>query len=381
MTLPSMLAGPPSARRAARTRLLQLIASGVLGATVAVTRPELPDFGPSLVTPLTTSTLTRLAMLLLWLVCLVLALVLLQGALFPPRSARPTPWPLGVLTRNRRRRPQSLRREAPPAPRLVVQPRRQDPSPAVRDRQVVNEGQVDQPSSVVASISLLGPVVIDGIRRPRRATTIELLVYLALRKEGAGRDQLLEAMWPGEDPRRTRSRLWQSVSEARRLLGDAFERDGDRYILDRTRVHVDVDALQELITRLGHTSTTDAPPVAEQALHLWRGDPLEGTDYAWSDGDVRQLEAMLSKLAVAAARARLEASDAHAALRVAEQGLRFDDLNETFVRLALEAEAALGRRESMTERYDSLCEQLDSRLGLEPERATRVLYRRLLGQG
>jgi DNA-binding SARP family transcriptional activator len=375
-----MLAGPASARRAARIRLLQLIASGVLGATVAVMRPVLPQFGPSLATPLTTSTLTRLAMLLLWLVCLVLALVLLHRALFPPCSARPTAWPVGVPASKRRRRPPSLRREAPPAPRLIVQPRSQATSPAVRDRPVVTEDEVDQPSSV-ASIALLGPAVIDGIRRPRRATTIELLAYLALHREGALRDHLLEAMWPGEDPRRTRSRLWQSVSEARRLLGDAFERDGDRYILDRTRVDVDIDALEGLVARLEHASPADAAPLAEQALRLWRGNPLEGTDYAWADGDIRQLEATLSKLAVAAARVRLEARDAHGALGVAEQGLRFDDLNETFVRLAFEAEAALGRRESMTERYDALREQLDLRLGLEPERATRVLYRRLLGQG
>ena len=56
----------PSAGRTARiVRLLQLIAGCALGATVAVMRPALPDFGPSLATPLTTSTLTRLAMFLL----------------------------------------------------------------------------------------------------------------------------------------------------------------------------------------------------------------------------------------------------------------------------------------------------------------------------
>jgi DNA-binding SARP family transcriptional activator len=56
------------------------------------------------------------------------------------------------------------------------------------------------------------------------------------------------------------------------------------------------------------------------------------------------------------------------------------DLNETFIRIALEAEATLGRREAVTERYEQLRRVLDDRLGLEPERATRMLYRRLLGQ-
>jgi two-component SAPR family response regulator len=223
-------------------------------------------------------------------------------------------------------------------------------------------------------------VTIDGVRRPRRATTVELLAYLALHPEGASRDELLEAMWPNEDPRRTRSRLWQSVSEARRLLGDGFERDGERYRLDRTRLAVDTDELDALAARLQTAPAGDVGPLVERALVLWRGRPLDGTDYAWGDAHIRQLEATLSKLAGEAALLRLAAGDAHGALRVAEQGLSFDDLNEAFTRIALEAEAVLGRRDAVTARYEAFREQLDERLGLEPERATRMLYRQLLSQ-
>jgi DNA-binding SARP family transcriptional activator len=47
----------------------------------------------------------------------------------------------------------------------------------------------------------------------------------------------------------------------------------------------------------------------------------------------------------------------------------------------LEAEAALGRREAVVERYERLREELDDRFGLEPSRDTRQFYRRLLSQG
>lgn len=367
-------------RSSASWRLLHLLASAAIVVCLLVLRPAVPDFGPSITTPLTTSTLVQLAFLMLWIVCLLLALALLRGALVPTRVRRPPPtWALGALRRPPRA-PQLVRREAP-APRLLVAPKPGDDAEPVPDRTGPAEATTGDAPAIVARVALLGPVEIDGVRRPRRATTVELLAYLALHEEGASRDQLLEAMWPNEDPRRTRPRLWQSVSEARRLLGEAFERQGDRYKLDRTRVDVDAAQLEQLLARLDAAPpTSDIDAIVQQALALWRGAPLDGSDYAWADAHRRQLEATLSKLARAAARARLDAGDAHAALQIAEQGLDSDDLDETLVRVALEAEAALGRREAVTERYEALRQRLDDRLGLEPERATRVLYRQLLGQ-
>jgi len=46
----------------------------------------------------------------------------------------------------------------------------------------------------------------------------------------------------------------------------------------------------------------------------------------------------------------------------------------------MEAEAALGRREAVVERYDRLRRDLDERFGLEPNRETKSLYRRLMSQ-
>jgi hypothetical protein len=46
----------------------------------------------------------------------------------------------------------------------------------------------------------------------------------------------------------------------------------------------------------------------------------------------------------------------------------------------MQAEAALGLRQAITARYEQLHERLDARFGLEPERETRLLHRRLLSQ-
>ena len=356
-------------------RLAELLAGAVLLAVLALLRPPMPDFGPSLKTPLTTSTLTRLAVLLLWGVCMLLALALLQRALMPARTLTPPAWATGTGARRRRRAHQLSRRDTVLAPRLLV-PSRGTDTADLSNR--AHDAAAD--TATVATIRLLGPVEIDGIRRPRRAGTTELLAYLALHPDGASRDQLLEALWPGEDPRRTRPRLWHAVSEARRLLGDTFEHDGDRYKLDRTHVAIDADDLERLLPRIDAAAAEDLGPLVERALALWRGQPLGGADYAWASGHIRRLEATFSKIAEMAAGIRLDARDAQGALEIAEQGLSFDGLNETFVRIALTAEAALGRRDAVTRRYAEVRRQLDDRLGLEPERATRLLYRQLLGQ-
>lgn len=57
-----------------------------------------------------------------------------------------------------------------------------------------------------------------------------------------------------------------------------------------------------------------------------------------------------------------------------------DPSNERPVQLAMEAEAALGRRESVVERYERLCCDLGEQFGLEPSRETKLLYRSLLSQ-
>lgn len=362
-------------------RLLHLIASLTIAVALVVLPPTVPDFGPSIATPLTTSTLVQLALLLLWIVCLLLALVLLRGAVFPTRVLRPPPpWALRPAPR-RPRRPRLVRRDAP-APRLIVA-RKDEGAPSNEvDQRGSADAVADSDETVVARIILLGSVEIEGVRRPRRATTVELLAYLALHEQGASRDELLEAMWPGEDPRRTRPRLYQSVSEARRLLGDAFERNGDHYRLDRSRVAVDVDELDRLLAAIDPAAPPEeVAPTVERAVALWRAAPFAGSDLAWADGHVHRLEASLNDLAERGGRTRLALGDARGALDLAERGLALDSLNETFVRLALEAEAALGQRERVTERYEEFSKLLDGALGLQPQRETRATYRQLLGQG
>jgi DNA-binding SARP family transcriptional activator len=229
------------------------------------------------------------------------------------------------------------------------------------------------------SIAVLGPLAIDGhAHKIKRAATYELLAYLAFHPQGASRDELTEAIWPEQDPARTRPRLWQSVTEAKRALDNAWIHHGERYQLDRAKVRVDLDDLDRLLTASGD-DTSDAAAL-ESALALWRGEPLEGSDYLWSEGEIRNLHATLVDLLERVGRSRLGRGDARGALQMAEQAIDLEELHEPSWRLALQAEYSLGLRESITRRYDELTRSLDEQLGLEPARETRLIYRRLLGQ-
>lgn len=184
----------------------------------------------------------------------------------------------------------------------------------------------------------------------------------------------------GDDPRRSTARFYQAVSEARKLLGNALQRDRDTYALDRERLRIDVDEVDG--SRMQATDATgDAERVhLERGLALFRGDPLAGIDALWAESEQRRLAALRADLLERVGRLRLESGDPSGALERAEIAAALDASNERPVQLAIEAEAALGRRDAVVQRYEQLSHELEERFGLEPSRETKILYRRLLSQ-
>jgi DNA-binding SARP family transcriptional activator len=374
------------------TGLLRVLATGAsLAALVALWRyrPEWPNLPDSFSAPVTTTLLQQLAVIAAWLLTALLVLLLLARNLKRGRARRilePRTAGLSAAARSHTRR----RRIRPVAPhpvgaeaRLVI----------VSPDEVARHSPDEDVTAVTPDhdagpgerplISLLGPLTIHGAKQSRRglrARALELIAFLALRREGAQRDEILEALWPGEDPKRSRHRLYQAVRDARRLVGEAVASERDRYWLDHDRVRVDVDELEELLDQLNTSDSGRRVKLVESALALFRDEPLAGCDYAWSDGRVRSLRGSYVELIKRVGRARLESGEARGALHVAERGLAVDALDEEMWRLALEAEGALGLREAVDERYARLRDILRERLALEPAKETRTLYLRLLGQ-
>ena len=252
------------------------------------------------------------------------------------------------------------------------------PTPSAPVRQVGPPPPAPTQAPPELSVSVLGPLKIDGVAQPiKRAATRELIAYLALHPSGARRDELIEAIWPEQDPKRTLPRFWQSVTDAHKALGEGWVRDGEQYQLDRTRVRIDLDELERL---LAPNDPEHEQQALQTALTLWRGAPLAGCDYPWADGHIHRLHATLLDVLARVGETKLAAGDPQGALQAAEQAISLDNLHEASWRLALEAEHALGLRGSLTKRYDALSHLLDEQLGLRPSLETRMIYRQLLGQ-
>jgi DNA-binding SARP family transcriptional activator len=336
----------------------------------------------------------QLALVAAWLLAALVILVLLVqsvGGMRPrPRlSLGGATWHTGTppTSRSRRGGRPGIRQHLASEPSLlVVMPHEAPPVPPAEG---VAEGSSKRSAEAFAEadkrplVSLLGPLTVYGgkqSRRGLRARALELIAFLALRREGALRDEILEALWPGEDPQRSRHRLYQAARDARRLLGDGLASERDRYWLDRHQVRVDVDELEALLEQINGGASGREARRLETAFALFHGEPLAGCDYAWSEGPVRSLRGTYVELIKRVGRARLESGDARGSLQVAERGLAVDALDEDMWRLALEAEGGLGLREALEARYGRLQEILDARLGLEPGKETRAVYLRLLSQ-
>jgi DNA-binding SARP family transcriptional activator len=372
--------------------LTRALVSLAILAALWLFRPGLPSLPRSFSAPLTIDTIEGLTVWLLWLVAALLALALL----FRPRRARSSRHAVASAPRSHRTSSWLPRRARPPRsqpPSLVILSPERDFNALAKGPVAVREPSSVEPAApapdVIAladrpQISVLGALTITGAKRSRRglrARALELIAYLALHPRPVQRDELLEAFWPGADPRRTRPRLRQAVRDARRLLGTAIAGERDYYWLDRVGADVDVDELERLLAELRVTKDDQVEQrLIEHALALFTGEPLSGSDYAWSEGEVRRLRSTHVDLLQRASRDRLAAGEARAALDAAERGLEVDALNEGLWRLALEAESALGLREAVAERYERLRILLDECLGLEPTEETRLLHRRLLAQ-
>ena len=371
--------------------LFRLLAAAASAATLAALwryRPEMPDFPGSLSAPVTTALLEQLTVIAVWLLAALLVLRFLARSFSRAQVQRPSDASLAGLTAtavgyagSKRNRRLALRSAGVEARLIVVAPREAHPTPS---REASADTAPGTNPDGLPFVSLLGPLDIQGgkqSRRGLRARALELIAFLALRREGAQRDEILEAFWPGEDPRRSRHRLYQAVRDARRLLGDAVASERDRYWLDRNRVRVDVDELDELLEqamRAGSDARVDE--LLGNALTLFRAEPLAGCDYVWLEGEARRLRVTYVELLKRVGHARLKTGEAEKSLEAAERGLDIDVLDEDLWRLALEAEGALGLREAIEERYGRLRDLLQERLALEPAKETRALYLRLLGQ-
>jgi DNA-binding SARP family transcriptional activator len=262
----------------------------------------------------------------------------------------------------------------------------------------------DRPSTPtgvrVVSARLLGsPAILgtDGMPvRGLRAKSLELLVYLAVRRRGASLDDIMEAIWGDAKPRRAAERLSTCVGNLRGVIRTVAQappatEDGDKnrkqidpvvntgshYHLDPALLHVDwwtvldeyaqVAAADDDTARLAHL---------QAAIGAIGGGLADGMDYEWIDTDREHARRRIVKIYAQAAQL-LADTDPHQSRAYSDVACELDPLSDELARRAMRAAAQVGDADAIRDRSTVLRRALDD-AGIELDPETEQLATTLL---
>jgi SARP family transcriptional regulator, regulator of embCAB operon len=239
-------------------------------------------------------------------------------------------------------------------------------------------------------VQLCGPTVIE-IGGRRLETTLpgrqgrQLFGYLALNRHRlAGRDELVEALWPGQ-PSAGESGLNPLVSKLRKALGASVVdgRSSLRLRLDgdaRVDVEVAEAAVHKAESRLALGDDVSAWGPSLVALLIAEREFLPGDEAPWIDDQRSRLAEIGHRALEAYALAALGTggTELPAAVRAGRQLVKLLPLRETGYLVLMRALAVQGNVAEALRVYADLCEVLREQLGVSPSEATQAVHLSLL---
>jgi DNA-binding SARP family transcriptional activator len=248
--------------------------------------------------------------------------------------------------------------------------------------------------SAQVDIAVLGRVDIRGCPTPFcRPAARDLVVYLALHREGATHAQWSLALWP--DRPVSPATIHSTASDARRALG--LDQFGQAH-LPRGRLLRLADGVTSDVERFARLASTGDPEGLCRALALVRGPSLAGVrrvDWAVLDGTQARLESLVVHTALRACRSLLPAGRPDRAAWALRQALLVSPYDERLYRGLLEATAAQGNRVALGSTMAELLAragEANTTFGLPPPSGqesvlvsvlhpeTTALYRNLVGR-
>ena len=283
--------------------------------------------------------------------------------------------------------------EARPAVRALAE---ESSVPAIVDAAKQVLGRFPAPPPHPLSLRVLGPIELaftdgDGAvaaewRRDRVRT---LLLYLVLNRR-ASRERLSSDLWPDLDAAGGSRNLRVTLTYLHRVLepgrgeGDApfFIRQDGGWLELHTQSWLTVDLwkFEDLLDFASAAERDGAPSVAlgayEEALALWRGDPLSGVYDDWALATAGRLKERFVQAALRAGELLLARGDIDRALSLAQQALDVEPWADPAHRLIVSAHLARGDRGTARRALDRY-RKLLSELGTTADEATLVLERLL----
>ncbi|EMD29198.1 hypothetical protein C791_4938 [Amycolatopsis azurea DSM 43854] len=225
-------------------------------------------------------------------------------------------------------------------------------------------------------------VVVGGVRvdvgHARQRDVLAVLLIEAGRVVPVG--TLVDRVWGERPPRRPKTALYSYVSRLRgslaKLDGVSLEHDHGGYVLVADPLTVDVHLFEHLSGRA--KSTTDehaALELYDQALALWRGEPLAEMTSPWADSVRNELERKREAAALDRDDLRLRLGDHDAVLAGPPPAGAGEERREA---QRIEALHLAGRPADALRQYEKVRSRLAEELGADPGPRLRRLHERIL---
>lgn len=252
-----------------------------------------------------------------------------------------------------------------------------------------------RPANTAVAVGVLGTPTILGADgtpvRGLRAKSLELLVYLAVHRNGAPLAEIMEAIWPDATLRRASERLSTCVANLRGVIRSAAEPNqdgnsgaagsgkkrqqlepvvntGGHYHLDPAIVDVDWWRVLDAYAQVATTEDDEAKlRHLQAAIAATSGGLADGMDYEWIDLDREHARRHLVKIYAQAADL-IAVRDPHQSSALCDTACQLDPLSDELARRAMRAAAVLGDAEAIRHRLATLRRELETAgIDLDPE--------------
>src|SRR5215472_15971348 len=215
---------------------------------------------------------------------------------------------------------------------------------------------------------------------PRKKAQM-LLAYLAMHpRQSLLRDKLATLLWDDAPAEQARLSLRQTLFAIRQMLPlDPMLVDGDGVAFAADAVTVDVSEFEQV-------AKSHDPDELARAAMLYQGDLLEGISPGsaqfeeWLRAERERLHELALEAFAKLLGHQMQLGATEPAFQTALRLLSLDPLQEVTHRALMRLYAGQGRRAAALRQYQLCVDVLQRELGVEPEEATKQVYREPLAQ-
>src|SRR5574337_600971 len=213
---------------------------------------------------------------------------------------------------------------------------------------------------------------------------IELFAYLLLAQKRVSREIVATALWPDADEgvgkRQLRTALWRLRKVLRDVPDTRLEANASTISLD-CKLQVDAVLFETLVTSIDHLPPPDQNLLMQEAMHLYRGDLLEGRVYDWCQQQREYFRSLHARLLRRLAKNHRAIGNFRAAISHAVKLLEIDPSDEDAHRELILSYHLSGDRDAALSQFGRLRAALRTELGVEPSQASIELWQYIQSQG